>query len=262
MGKIIDRTGEINKNTFGTEMKIIKYINNRDVIVEFQDKYKTTKHVQYDNFIKGIVSNPYDKTVYGIGYLGKGEYKCGAKNSKIYNVWCNMLTRCYNEKLWEKGKYTTYKNVFVCDEWHNFQNFAKWWTEQLNLYKDIKEEEFDLDKDILIKHNKLYCPQNCIPSPKRINNLFTKSNSRRGKYPIGVTKSKYNTYMARCDVVPNEKYYKNQITIGSFNTPEEAFYAYKQFKENYIKEVANEYKDRIPQKLYEAMYRYEVEITD
>ena len=50
--------------------------------------------------------------------------------------------------------------------------------------------------------------------------------------------------------------------IGRFDTPEEAFYAYKQFKENYIKEVADEYKDSIPQKLYEAMYRYEVEIDD
>ena len=117
MGKIIDRTGEINKNTFGTEMKIIKYINNRDVIVEFQDEYKITKHVQYDKFIKGIVSNPYDKTVYGIGYLGEGEYKCGAKNSKIYNVWCNMLTRCYNEKLWEKDTFLTI-DLFRIDSRH------------------------------------------------------------------------------------------------------------------------------------------------
>ena len=38
--------------------------------------------------------------------------------------------------------------------------------------------------------------------------------------------------------------------------------AYKTFKEQYIKQVANEYKDKIPKKLYDAMYRYEVEITD
>lgn len=262
MGKIIDRTGEVSKNTFGTEMKIVKYNNNRSIIIEFQDEHKVRKEVQYHNFKDGNVTNPYDKTVYGVGYLGEGEYKCGAKNSKVYNVWCNMLTRCYNEKLWEKGKHLTYKNVFVCDEWHNFQNFAKWWIEQLKLYKDIKEEEFDLDKDILIKHNKLYSPQNCIPSPKRINTLFVKNDINRGKYPIGVTKSKYNTYMARCDAVPNEKYNKNQIFLGYFNTSEEAFYAYKTFKEQYIKEVADEYKGRIPQKLYEAMYKYEVEITD
>ena len=33
-------------------------------------------------------------------------------------------------------------------------------------------------------------------------------------------------------------------------------------KEKYIKEVADEYKDKIPQKLYEALYAYKVEITD
>ena len=47
-----------------------------------------------------------------------------------------------------------------------------------------------------------------------------------------------------------------------FNTPQEAFQAYKKFKENYIKQVADEYKEYIPQKLYEAMYNYEVEIGD
>jgi uncharacterized UPF0160 family protein len=37
---------------------------------------------------------------------------------------------------------------------------------------------------------------------------------------------------------------------------------YKHFKEKYIKEIADKYKEKIPSKLYEAMYRYEVEITD
>ena len=50
--------------------------------------------------------------------------------------------------------------------------------------------------------------------------------------------------------------------MGSFDSEEEAFYAYKEFKEQYIKQVADEYKDKIPKKLYDAMYKYEVEITD
>ena len=38
---------------------------------------------------------------------------------------------------------------------------------------------------------------------------------------------------------------------------------YKNFKENYIKQVADEYyfKGLIPKRLYEAMYKYEVEIN-
>ena len=55
---------------------------------------------------------------------------------------------------------------------------------------------------------------------------------------------------------------KKVIYLGTYNTIEEAFLAYKIFKENYIKQVADEYKDLIPQRLYEAMYKYEVEIND
>lgn len=58
---------------------------------------------------------------------------------------------------------------------------------------------------------------------------------------------------------------KRSSWLGSFSTPEEAFYAYKQAKESYIKQVADEYKSKypnFPKKLYDAMYSYEVEITD
>ena len=52
--------------------------------------------------------------------------------------------------------------------------------------------------------------------------------------------------------------------LGNFplNRPFQAFYTYKIYKENYIKQVADEYKDLIPKELYDALYRYEVEIND
>ena len=119
-----------------------------------------------------------------------------------------------------------------------------------------------LDKDILKKGNKVYSPETCIFVPRRINSLFIKSDKARGRYPIGVTLRKDNgKYRSQCDVQYEEEPRK-QIQLGQFDTPEEAFYAYKQFKENYIKEVADIYKPYIPEKLYEAMYRYEVEIDD
>ena len=43
---------------------------------------------------------------------------------------------------------------------------------------------------------------------------------------------------------------------------EKAFNCYKEFKEKYIKQIADEYKDLIPKELYEALYKYEVEIND
>ena len=88
------------------------------------------------------------------------------------------------------------------------------------------------------------------------------NSSKRGKYPIGVSWHKAsNKFIARCNILDKQNNRKI-IHVGLYNTVEEAFLAYKNFKENYIKQVADEYKNLIPKRLYEAMYSYEVEIND
>ena len=115
----------------------------------------------------------------------------------------------------------------------------------------------DLDKDILYKGNKVYSPSTCIFVPHDINSLLIKCNSTRGKYPIGVTYVKrQNVFKAQC------RKRNVNIFLGHFNNSTDAFECYKIFKENLIKEIADEYKPYIPRKLYDAMYKYEVEITD
>ena len=52
------------------------------------------------------------------------------------------------------------------------------------------------------------------------------------------------------------------IKLGTFKTPEEAFQKYKEYKEQYIKDTAKRYKDKIPYSVYEAMMNWKVEITD
>ena len=115
---------------------------------------------------------------------------------------------------------------------------------------------WELDKDILIKGNKIYSPETCAFVPAEINGIFTKTNSKRGVYPIGVSLHKEGRFQAK--VLKNKK----QAYIGLFDTPEEAFQAYKKAKEEYIKEVADKWKDKIDPRVYEAMYNYQVEITD
>ena len=66
--------------------------------------------------------------------------------------------------------------------------------------------------------------------------------------------------MARLRVFKDGK--KTRKYLGLFDTPNEAFEVYKKAKEEYIKEVADNYKDKIPTKLYESMYAYEVSIDD
>jgi hypothetical protein len=115
-----------------------------------------------------------------------------------------------------------------------------------------------LDKDILIKGNKKYSPENCIFVPQRINYLFTKRDSRRGKYPIGVHYSNRDEkFVSQCmDGKGNKK------GLGHYDTPLEAFQAYKVYKEKLIKQTAEEYKNKIPIELYNALINYIVEITD
>ena len=118
-----------------------------------------------------------------------------------------------------------------------------------------------LDKDILCKGNKIYSRDTCIFVPKRINNLFTKSDKSRGKDPIGVDRLPSGNYQVRC-----RNGYGKQIRLGTYKTKEEAFQVYKQYKEKVIKEVIDSYEGKIPEPFYSrlkiAMYNYEVEIDD
>ena len=168
-----------------------------------------------------------------------------------------MLRRCYSEDY--KNKKPTYIGCEVYNEWLNFQNFAKWFEEN---YYEIEGETIALDKDILVKNNKIYSPNTCVFVPERINTLFTKADKSRGKLPIGIVEdNRTHHFRARCSTLDENGKIK-RVELGSYKTHEEAFIHYKQFKENYIKQVADEYKPYIPKELYEAMYRWEVDIDD
>ena len=261
--KINDRIEEISISNEGYKMKIIKYNSAKDIIIEFQDKYNAKIHTNYEAFKRGVVKNPYHPSVYGVGCCGQGKYVTRDKNGKItkaYKIWSEMLKRCYDPYF--LNKFPTYIDCYVCEEWLNFQNFAKWFYDN---YYEIDGQLMCLDKDILFKNNKIYCPNNCIILPQRINKLFTKADISRGRYPIGVYYRKdVERLYVHCSIFDKENNKKKQLYLGNFplDKPFQAFTVYKNFKENYIKQVADEYKDLIPQRLYDAMYNYEVEIND
>ena len=248
-----DRTNESILNNNGERMVIIRYGNCDDIDVQFDDG-TIVEHRIYGHFKKGNIKNPMTPSLFGVGFIGKGRFKtkhANGKPTKCYIAWTNMMQRCYDPKYQEK--HPTYKGCRVCKEWWNFQNFAEWYYEH---YYEIENEKMALDKDISHKGNKVYSADNCVFVPQFINKLFVKRDNSRGNYPIGVSKDK-NKFQARLS-----KGNGKPIHLGLFNTPNEAFQAYKQAKEQYIKEVAEEYKGKIPQKLYEVMLNYKVEIDD
>lgn len=190
---------------------------------------------------------PKDSVLNGIGIY---DLPLGLCLSEVARTWRRMLYRCYDPRTIERCH--TYQGCTVCDEWKHASNFKKWFDENY-------VEGYDLDKDLLCNGSKIYSPDTCCFVPHKINMMIIKTNKKRVKYPMGVSFCKdRQKYMATITIRDTRK------NLGRYSTVEEAFQAYKTAKEAYIKEVAQEYYDRgeITKKVYDALMRYEVEITD
>ena len=184
--------------------------------------------------------------VYGVG-VNDLLYTRGTPS---YKAWFSMLERCYSSKF--QTKKNTYVGCSVCNEWLTFSNFKRWFDSIDNGYKD----GYQLDKDIIVKGNKIYSPSTCCIVPTEINVIFTNRKQHRGNTHIGVIENSNGRFVARAS---GEKRH-----IGVYDTSQEAFYAYKNAKERYIKSVAEKYfqEGKITERVYNALMRYEVEITD
>ncbi|KON87482.1 hypothetical protein AF332_12020 [Sporosarcina globispora] len=251
-----ERVGIISYNLHGYKMVIEDYITPIDIWVKFT--YTNERiHTTWQSFKARTVRSSYDKTIYGVGYIGIGDYKVteNGKYTRQYNAWSSMMQRCYSKAHLKRQ--SSYIGCKVAEEWHNFQNFAKWYDEN---YYEANGERMHLDKDILTKGNKVYSPETCIFAPHFINCLFIRSRSRRGDLPIGVyfcDKNLINKYGCQCS-----SEFGKQTKLGYYSTPEEAFRVYKTFKEKVIKNIALKYQQTIPEKLYNALIKYEVKIED
>ena len=251
-----ERVGETVMQNCGEVAFIVEYVNSMDITIQFKTTGELVK-TSYGHFVRGNVKSHFTPSVFGIGITGLESIRDeNGEQLDSYKCWNHMLERCYSAKL--QKKQPTYIGCRVCDEWLYYPNFKNWYD---NNYYEINNKTSQLDKDILIKNNKVYSPDTCVFVPQFINLLFIKNQNVRGELPIGVYYKKANKkYVAQLRVFNDGK--KTKKHLGCFNTVNEAFEVYKKAKENYIKEIADEYKDKIPTELYEAMYTYEVSIDD
>lgn len=244
-----ERLYEIKPNNRGTLMKIVRYRTSMDIDIEFLDDFHYVKKNQtYSNFIRGQIKNPYDRTLFGVGYVGVGEHLTGCKKDGMteeYHCWQNMLERCYCKKL--KELHPSYYDIStVCDEWHNFQTFASWHKE----HRYPVNERLHLDKDILFVGNKIYSPTTCLLVPQRLNVMFINQTNNRG-LPNGIVKCNKG-YLA--------KY--NGKELGIYPTVEDAYVVYSNKKKEEIMKIANEYKGIIPEYVYDAIFAYQFDIKN
>lgn len=187
--------------------------------------------------------------VYGVGINDFNENICiDGKNLKSYECWVGMLDRCYGVK--RKRRNLSYIGCSVCEEWKNFSNFKKWFDEN---YKD----GLYLDKDILVRGNKIYSPNTCSFVPNNINCIVLESNSNRTNRKIGVRHRSNilkKPYAASISIKGAEKH------IGYFSTEDEAHDAYKTCKKSYICEEAKKSfsNGEITEDVFNALMNWEI----
>lgn len=159
--------------------------------------------------------------------------------------WRGMMCRCY-------GTHHTkaYDGCEVCDEWKTYSNFKDW-------FEKHYVKGYHLDKDILVKGNKIYSPDTCCFVPQRINSLLIRPCAKKHKYKPGVCEH-YDKFQAQMQTL------NGHVFIGTFGTEDEAFYAYKNAKESYIKGVARDYYSRgaITENIYNALMNWNIEPID
>lgn len=242
--------GDILINKSGQEYQIIEVISKDLCKVKFLDWFGQERVVRHQDAREGV-RNFYQKATAGVGYIGEGKYG-PRENPDVYNIWSNMLKRCYVHSV--QIKHPSYKGCSVAEEWHNFQNFAEWCYSQVEY---LENPDWHLDKDILVKGNKVYSPWTCSFVPRLINNTFSNRKNRRGDYPLGVTKDKRsNSFRASVQVGGRTK------DLGFFKSPELAHRAYKEVKESVVRELAEKFKGKIKEDVYLALMAWEVEETD
>lgn len=238
-------------NRFG-DVVVLEYISGDRALIKFLNTGYGVEE-NWSSIRSGYIKDRSIPTTCGFGFIDIEGASIGKIMTKEYRLWNNMINRCYNDNL--RQQHETYADCTVSEEWRYLSNFKDWCNRQIG----FEQEGWCLDKDILVKGNKVYGEETCCFVPAEINTLILKADRIRGKYPIGVyhdTSKVHKRFSARVSKDGKHK------RFGSYLTPEEAFYIHKKEKESYIKEIANKWKDQIDPRVYEALMNWTIEITD
>jgi hypothetical protein len=146
-------------------------------VIRFEETGYTRIVYKY-NAEKGKVRDLYKPSFCGIGY--QGEFKKISYWKQARRLWENMLKRCYDSN-YKAGYYG--KGYSVDKRWHCFANFLEDLPGLGNFHKWIegfnkKRPQYNLDKDLKLINNKVYCKQYCSFVLERINKA---AGARKGK---------------------------------------------------------------------------------
>lgn len=176
-----DLVGNFYSNNDEDEFLVIKKVssigsNNSRYLIQFTQTHSVVE-CNRPNLKRGQVRDPYKKTIYNEGCVGvykeKPKYYTAA-----YNLWYNMMRRCYDTNLPEYHLYGG-AGIFVDSEWRCFANFMRD-IHQLPWFNRWKEDtgNYDLDKDYYGAN--CYSKETCIFLPSNYNQAL--SNLDGSKY--------------------------------------------------------------------------------
>ena len=232
------RIGEVFTSSEGYSLEVVDGGSKSQYCTILVDgKYETeasTSHVK-----NGKIKNLLHRSICGIGCIGIGSY---SKNThkKAYQTWRSIIRRAYDPKFHEK--YPTYKDVTVCTEWHNFQNFAKW-------FEDNYIDGYHIDKDLLGGDNKIYSLETSVFIPQALNTFLANSHSVNTSGKIGVCWDKRDKkWLAQIRDGNSKCRY-----LGCFDDIEEASKTYQSQREIYAKEWQEKMQGILPQHAIERI---------
>lgn len=145
--KFLFKVGSIHKSKKCGKYEVTSYLSALHIRIKFLDtgfEMRTTAAALKRGYIKDKLL----PSILGVACIGDGEYNSRTGETEhsvpvIYNQWRGMLVRCYNKK----GAACKTKDLTVCEEWLNFQNFAGWILEQV---PEFYQATIHLNKGALI----------------------------------------------------------------------------------------------------------------
>lgn len=256
--------GDVLSNNEGYDFRVVDYENARNVTIQWLE-CGSFEVCTSGNLLKGAVKYLNKPSVFGVGFIGYGRFVPGEKrlqdgqerlNKYIHRHWRHVLERTIGGRDIKR-----YDDCSVTTDWYDLQTFAEWAVEQKNSTKTEENGRlYHLDKDMVCKGNRVYCPEYCVFIPNEVNAFYTKKDVGNTGFP-GVNYIKPATsgakdgYIARCTIGKEREY------LGYYNSPETAFYHYKEAKEKAAKHLASLWENKIDDRVIEYLNNFVVDFN-
>lgn len=239
------KAGDEGTTNTGSDYTVIEYLGNCRYLIEFQDEFKYRMPARANRLKEGKIQNPYLRSFKNLGFIGAGSHKASGDSKPAYKKWQDMWARVGSDN----PDLSAYADCTISEEWQNFQTFADFY-----YACRYNEDEWELDKDILVPHNRVYGVEFCVFVPKEINLFIQFNRTKSSALPTGVREAPQpNTWTTSIKVDGKSKH------LGTFYSIESAYFAYKLAKEKEAVRIARKWESYVDPRVTESLLNFKVD---